>query len=383
MGTKKEDIKKDFEVLRERFKKTNLEEFRQGDWFASFVKWMLENYSTRVDATYIRKKYPGIKPGNQAKKAIKLASRYCGVAGGVSAAFISAAQVATIGTAGSSAPITVPAIALGIMGDVAYTTRFQLRTTYDLSVIHGAPLAMDDVEDCYFVFMAAMGVNVYRTISSASRAVGPKLLTYNLRKLMRSGVRGALVKFMQKVGGVRLAKKLTEKAMLRLLVPGVSIPIASTANYYFTKHMLKVANKRMMRRGAVIQPLIQLYKRQKDLDSKLAMKALIATIESGNPDEWSDLQMDCVRHTQSFLQLKDEDLAELESYLARDASSVAEEFPEMAPQSYQDLRGFLIIASSFFPDGRYDKAYAKSIEKLTRGGRSLEKAIESSRRKYK
>ena len=44
------------------------------------------------------------------------------------------------------------------MGDLAVTTRIQLRGVYDLSVIHRAPLSLEDPEDRYLVFAYAMGL---------------------------------------------------------------------------------------------------------------------------------------------------------------------------------------------------------------------------------
>ena len=181
------------------------------------------------------------------------------------------------------------------MADVVYCTRTQLRSTYDLSVIHGAPLAMDDVEDCYFVFLTAMGVKLHEMMGGVGKAVGPQIVAYNVRKLLRMGLRKSLQEVLKKVGGVKLAGKLTERACMRLLVPGISIPIASGFNFYFTKSVLNVANKHMLRRGKVVQPLVRLYKRERSLDRTEAIKALISVVDAGDSYGWSDAQMDALR----------------------------------------------------------------------------------------
>ena len=210
--------------------------------------------------------YPGAHPSNQARKAITLAARYNGVAGGLSASAITALELSSVGP---QAVFTVPAIATTIMTDVAFSTRTQLRTTYDLSVIHRAPLSLDDVEDCYLVFLTAMGVKLHELLADVARAVGPQVVAYNIRKLLRAGLRKSLQEVLMKIGGTRLARKLTERAMMRLLVPGISIPISSGFNYYFTKQILQVANRQMIRRGAVVQPLIRLFQRQPDLEKTI------------------------------------------------------------------------------------------------------------------
>jgi hypothetical protein len=135
MGDWRDDVRRDYEDLKNRFRKVSFEDFKKGDWFADLVRWVLESYAKQVDSDYIRRKYPGIGPSNQAKKAISLAAKSNGIAGGAAAVVISGAEVATIGGKGFPAPVTIPVIATAIMADVAYTTRTQLRTAYDLSFI--------------------------------------------------------------------------------------------------------------------------------------------------------------------------------------------------------------------------------------------------------
>ena len=213
MGEKRDDAKREYEELRARFKGTSLHEFRQGGWFVEFVRWLLESYAKQVDSKYIRRKYPGLGPANQAKKAIGLACKFNAIAGGLSAGAVTAAEVVTIGGVGLPAPVTVPTIAAAIAADVAYSTRTQLRATYDLSVIHGAPLSVDDVEDCYLVFISSLGIRLGELGSGVLRPVGTKVLRYNIRKLLRAGLHKSIQKAVQKIGGSELAKRLTPKLL--------------------------------------------------------------------------------------------------------------------------------------------------------------------------
>src|SRR5690606_32654834 len=154
---------------------------------------------------------------------------------------------------------------------------------------------------------------------------------------LRSGLRKSLQEVLKRVGGTKLAKKLTERAAMRLLVPGVNIPIAYGFNYYSTKSVLRVANLQMRRRGSTVQPLIRLYKRERGLGETGALKGLISVIDVGNPEGWSDNQMNALRHCQSALALRDEDLASLDEYFDRGIDDVLADLPDMDPKAWADL----------------------------------------------
>jgi hypothetical protein len=264
----------------------------------------------------------------------------------------------------------VPAIGTAIMADVAYSTRTQLRSTYDLSVIHGAPLSVDDVEDCYLVFLIAMGVKAYELIGGVGKAVGPQVVAYNVRKVLRSGLRKALQEVLKKIGGTRLARKLTERAMMRLLVPGISVPIASTFNYYFTKKVLTIANRQMIRRGGVVQPVLRLYKREPELDKTFAAKVLLALVDAGDPEGWSEGQMDALRHCQSALSLDDADLAELEEYFDRGMDRLVDETPSISDAAIADVVELAVVGAALYPDELHDQAYAEAIARLSERGQA-------------
>ncbi|HCH61153.1 MAG TPA: hypothetical protein DFR83_00015 [Deltaproteobacteria bacterium] len=382
----RDDVRRDYDDLKDRFRSTDRAAFESGDWFAHFVQWMLENYAKTLDADYLKRMYPGVSPANQAKKAIGIAAKYNGVAGGAAAAAVTALELSSLGP---QAMVTVPAIGTAIMADVAYSTRTQLRSTYDLSVIHGAPLAIDDVEDCYFVFLTAMGVKLHEMAGGFGKAVGPQVIAYNVRKLLRAGLRKSLQEVLKKVGGTQLAKKLTERAAMRLLVPGIGIPVAYGFNFYFTKSVLGVANLQMRRRGKVVQPLIRLYKREKELARTAALKALIAVVDAGEPDGWSDGQMNALRHCQSTLSLSDEDLTELDEYFDREIQAVIGELPQMHPKAWDDLVQLCLVTASFASNDRHDDAYAAALATLSRRAskplseKQAKKAVMKSRKTLK
>jgi len=356
-----DDWKKDYEDLKYQFKSTNFNEFKKGEWFSKFISWLLKEYAQNVNWEYIQKKYPGLNSESQAKKAIKLASRYNGLCGATTAGIVTTAEIVTLTTKGTTAPITVPAIASSIILDVAYTTRIQLRTTYDLSVIYKSPLLMNDVEDCYLLFLSAFGVKTAEIIGKGGKILGPQILAYNVRKLLRAGLRGAIKSVLTRVGGVQLGKKATERACLRLLVPGIGVPIAYAANYYFTKWLLSAANSKFRVRGAIIQPLVALFKIDKILDKKIILKCLILVVESANNEIWCEEQMNCIRYTQNFLNISDEDLKEMDSFFDREIEDFLKEPLSIKQDAANYLIEYLSVASSLDDEKNKYPTYAKAI----------------------
>jgi hypothetical protein len=104
-----EDHRKAYEDLRQKFTHTAGDELKSGDWFLRF-RWIFEAHAKRVDAEYLRKKYPGAGPANHAKKAIGLASRYAAFVGGTSAAGVTALELSVPLTGGLDVALAVPAI---------------------------------------------------------------------------------------------------------------------------------------------------------------------------------------------------------------------------------------------------------------------------------
>ena len=360
-----EDPRRAYQELRKRFASTAGDELKSGQWLVKTIQWVLEAHAKHVDAEYLRKKYPGAGPTNHANKAIKLASRYAGLVGGTSAAAVTALELSVPLTGGLDAILAVPAICAAVLGDLLLTTRAQLQTTYDLSAIHGAPLAIDDAEDCYLVFTTAMGIKVAEGAGDLAKSVGPKIVAFNVRKMLRGGVRKAIIQVVQRIAGTELAKKITEKALMRLLVPGIGIPVSAGMSYTFTRGLLRTANKRMLRRGAVVRPLAQLHHRVPDLPRDAAIKALIAVLEAPRrPEGWEEGQLDALRHTQSALRLDDEAVGRLDGWFDRTPDDFVAELPPTPEKGGQALVEYLATASALGSRHEHDAAYGTAIGKI-------------------
>jgi len=226
-------------------------------------------------------------------------------------------------------------------------------------------LDLDDIEDCYLIFFIALGIKLGELLGVPGKAVGPQIIAFNVRKLLRTGLRKGLQKVLMKAGGQRLARKLTERAMMRLLVPGINVPIAYVFNSAFTKLVLRVADRKMRQRGRVVQPLVRLYKREPRLDKLFAVKVLISVVEAGDPEEWAEGQLDALRYCQGALSLSDDDLMKLETYFDREMGQVLSEGPSLSAKAATDLCELAMVISVLYPDDSHDLAYATAIRKIS------------------
>lgn len=250
MKTKQVDkVKNQISEFREMFSDNPEKHFRDGTWFETLVQMILTKHAEKVNAEYFKKKYIGLDNERVAYKLVDTTSKYVAIAGGVAAATASAAQLSAAVTAGA----TLAAFGATLIGEISFITYKQLQMIYDISVILDARLNKDDPEDILTIFWFSLGVNVWEDVANLALKAAPRSAEYLGRKALRSGVRSGLQKVLVKLGGTKLAQELTEKALLKMMVPGINIPIAATVNKTFTKSLGKKAIKSFKTRGACIR----------------------------------------------------------------------------------------------------------------------------------
>ncbi len=366
-GDWQEQVKSEYEEVRNRFRHMSFKSFKRGDWLAAFVAHVLASYVKRADVEQIYQKYRGETSEEQARQVISQAAKQCGLSGRLTASFASAAELSFIPTFGFSFPGIGAAVGLSVMTDIGYCIRRHIRAMYDLSLVYGGPLTEDDVEDCYLIFMSAMEVNIDDVISGLRKLKVPlpqrnqHYMTYNARTILKSGIRSFFQDVTKHGGGNLLIRKLVERVNLRLLVPGVSVAIAGTFNQRFTRRVLRVAHHHMRWRGAVMQPLLLLQECEPRLDPLWALRAMVVVIESGAPAEWTRHQLDALRYCQSALFLSDEDMTELDPWFRCDKTAFVQSLPAISPEAAEYLIEMLVVVAAMSPDIRHDRSYAAII----------------------
>lgn len=255
-NSEKEEVQKQINEMKELFVDDPKHYLEEGTWFTKVLNKVLGD-SKNLNAEYFSKKYVGLDKENIAKRLIRTASNRAAIAGGSAGAVVTGFEVALAPSLGTSAIV----ISSTILGELATITYIQLKLVYELSVLYNAKLDANDPEDLITIFLYTLGINKWEDVSNAALKVGNRSAEYLGRKALRQF---KITKFLQfaakRIGGQQLAKKITEKALLKLLVPGINIIVAATINKVFTNNLGKQAIKAFNNRSLAIGSLEQLTK---------------------------------------------------------------------------------------------------------------------------
>lgn len=248
----KERIAAEVKELKAYAESFGVDRIKDGSWFLEFIGTMLKTYSETIlkngGVSYFYNKYPGLPREQIANKLIEIAEKYAAISGGVTAL---GATSATLGTAGVGIAGAVGAVGV----DILFTTRLQLRLIYDLSVLYGYPIDPNDPEDLLRAFSIAYGVTVASAGSQAITKFGPEVVRHQLRSILWGNTK-AIQSVARKVIGPRLGAKITNQALMKGLVPGVSIVISTSWNYVATKKLAEIA-RHELRAQARIRDTVQ------------------------------------------------------------------------------------------------------------------------------
>lgn len=241
-----QQVLRDIDELKKSAQKFTMNQILSGEWFNQYVRMMLNDYAQAIarngGITYFHQKYPELDRDQITQKVCDTAIQYATIAGGFSGAAISFAFASTIATVGVSSVVAVPAGVAAIVAEMLYTTQLQVRLVYDLSVIYGHPIDVDNPSDMYKTFSLAYGI----TFASGNLGTAVKTFTPTVA---RTYIRGLVVGHTQAIRhvamhaiGPKIGVKISQKAFLSTAIPGVSIAVSSSWNYLSTQHIAAIAN---------------------------------------------------------------------------------------------------------------------------------------------
>jgi hypothetical protein len=326
------------------------------------VRWTLDHHATRVNAATLPSRY-GIGPASeQAARCVRRATRQAAAIGATAGAIVSTVELLDVFTLGASMALAAPLIT----ADLGATLRTQLCAAYDLALIHGAPLSLDDRDDCHIALMTALGAKPSDALATESAALLPTTLAHGARKLLRSGMQKTLVVALHRVARPWLAKRVTERALLGL-VPGVNIPLAAGINGYFTRRVVNAANEQMKLRAAIARPLLRL------VDAGVAPLVVLGAVAStlstpdraGRTGPWTDAELTTLQTALAIARVRDEEAAALDTYFERDPRDVGAEL-RVRGGSKVDLRELLVLVAA---RGTWDDdaIYAQTVATIVSG----------------
>jgi len=278
---KSEEVKGKIDELRGQLGEMSAEEFREGTWLVKLIRRVLKNRSEKVSAEYFQEKYKGLDNERIAHQLTKTSAQYTGAAGAVAAAAVSAGELSTVVSGGASWAV----VGSSLTGELGYITQRQIKLVHDIALLLEADLDTEDPEDVMALLWLALDVNIYEEVSNLVLKAGPRGAAYLGRKALRRGIREALQQAVTKYGGTALARKLTERSLLKLIVPGINMPIAYGVNRWFTGKLGRKAIGRLRHRSLMVRPLRDLGE-----DDRLAQLLVLPILfHVGISDEPKDL----------------------------------------------------------------------------------------------
>ena len=219
-------VRHELDKLRELAQRVSIEEVRQGEWFARLLKFSLDQYVHDVDADYFNRLYPGLSADAMVRARIELAARYASIEGALTAGAYNGALAATLGSRGTATPVTLPAAGVSFVLDLLFMSNLQLRLAYDIAVISGVPLDLDDPEDLWRLIRVAFVIEgrASRWEELAKRApsfVRPVLLN------IFNGDPAAAARSLPAMG-----RFLLQRHTVKFAIPGVGVPLSIAVNYW-------------------------------------------------------------------------------------------------------------------------------------------------------
>lgn len=149
--------------------------------------------------------------------------------GGLSASAYTVAVAGTIGTLGGASPLTVSAGVGSFVVDMSYTTQIQLRTAYDISVLYGVPIDINDPDDVLKLVKIALTIKAGESGGVAFAKGAPAFVRHFLKKYYSGAVLTA-AKSLPVIG-----KHLLQRNIIKFAIPVVGVPVSATVNFWTTR----------------------------------------------------------------------------------------------------------------------------------------------------
>lgn len=262
---------------------------KKQDWFWKLFEAVLRSHAKNANLDYFRRKYPGsaeivsIRRINIAAKWAGLVGFGSGVVYSVAGLTVLSSAVGTVATGLLGSPVTVPALAVSIpimgltfAGEVAFLIRIQLHLAYDLFMLYGLPINVDDPEQMQEIMQVAFGIKGAELTGQTLQKVIPQVAPKFLRKSMRTGLirRRFQASVAKKISWKFARKYFGEGVLIKALVPVLSIITATWWNFASTKLIGKTLQSKIRQRGLAVHEVEKLTITQFD-NPKLILKSAL------------------------------------------------------------------------------------------------------------
>ncbi|RFA23214.1 hypothetical protein [Subtercola boreus] len=220
----REEVDRDREELRGFIKSLDPSDIASGNWFTKLLGHALDAYTAKVDAAWFKAKYPGVPADAIVDQRIKIAARYAAIEGGLSASAYSAAAMTSL----VAAPVMIPAAAVTLLVDVAYTARLQMLLAYDIAVLYRVPLNLDDPDDLFKLLRVAFTIKTTQAASEGLLKAVPAIV----KPMVRAFYKGATIEAGKALPVI--GKYLLQRNVIKVGIPLVGVPLSVGINFYTT-----------------------------------------------------------------------------------------------------------------------------------------------------
>lgn len=219
----REAVDRDRAEIRDFVKSLDPSDITSGSWFAKLLSQALDSYVKKVDAEWFRSKYSGVPADAIVDQRIKMAARYAAIEGGLSAGAYSGVAMAAF-----LAPVVLPAAAVTILVDVAYTARLQMHLAYDIAVLYQIPLDLTDPDDLWKLLRVAFTIKSTQVASEGLLKAVPAIV----KPLVKAFYKGATIEAGKALP--LIGKYLLQRNVIKIGIPIVGVPLSVGLNYYTT-----------------------------------------------------------------------------------------------------------------------------------------------------
>lgn len=246
---------------------------KNGEWFTTLLRQVINAYDRNARAAYFQKKYPGLPADEIADILTSVTVRYVTIAGAAAGVATSANEIAALGSGGMTAALFVGTIG----AEMLYLSNIQMRLILDMSVLYDLQLDPEDPEDILMVFGYALGVAPADILGKGLQVATRAGTTSTIKKVVSKGTLDAIQKFTQ-----RLGFKILQRTIIKYAVPVASAAVGSGYNYVTTKSVGQIAKLHFKNRGKVTDELRAAISRQNTYDIAIPAATMFMAQIDGN-----------------------------------------------------------------------------------------------------
>jgi tellurite resistance protein len=266
-------VRAELDRLRELAQRVSPEEVRQGEWFARLLRFSMDPYVQEVDAAYFDQLYPGLPAEERIRARVELVARYASVEGALTAGAYTGAVAAALGSRGAALPVALPSAGASFVLDLLFMSSLQLRLSYDVALILGVPLDLEDPEDLWRLIQVAF-ILQERPRWQALGKEAPKIVRATIEKMF-TGEPGAAARSLPALG-----KFLLQRHVVKFAIPGVGVPLSIGVNYWSARAAGSQASAVFRREARIMETARQITDKAVDHAELLWVLWLIVRADS-------------------------------------------------------------------------------------------------------